>query len=219
MTTENTNTAAASDANVAPVLSLTKKVIAGEKISLTKAHPGLTKLAIGMGWNPRRTEGKAFDVDASAFLVTADGKVRNAGDLIYAYIRKEHESGAIIHSGDNTTGQGEGDDETLTVDLTKVPDEITKLVFTAAIYAGCSRGQNFGMIDGAYACLIDLTNGTELYRFDLSEDASTSVSVILVRVYRHNGEWKFEGVGQGFAGGFKEMCAEHGLTVEAEVDQ
>ena len=217
MTTEN-NTAAA-NSNDAPVLSLTKKVIGGEKISLTKAHPGLTKLAIGMGWNPRRTPGKDFDVDASAFLVTADGKVRDGGDLIYAYIRKEHASGAIIHSGDNTTGQGEGNDETLTVDLTKVPDEITKLVFTAAIYAGCSRRQNFGMVDGAYACLIDLTSGAELYRFDLSEDASTAVSVILVRVYRHNGEWKFEGVGQGFTGGFKELCAEHGLNVEEEVDE
>jgi tellurium resistance protein TerD len=200
-------------------ISLTKKVVVGEKISLTKANPGLTKIVIGMGWNPRKTPGKKFDLDASGFMITADGKVRDAKDMI-SYLEgfQTHASGAVLYSGDNKTGDGEGDDETLTVDLTKVPEDIAKLVFTASIYAGRLRGQNFGQVDGAYARLIDATSGEEKYKFDLTEDASTSTAVILVRLYKHNGEWKFEGVGQGFAGGFKELCGEHGLDVAEEED-
>lgn len=212
--TETTNAAT----TTAPV-SLTKKIVAGEKVSLTKSNPGLTKIVIGMGWNPRRTAGKKFDLDASAFMVGADGKARDIHDMVcYLEDFRNHASGAVIYGGDNQTGEGDGDDETLTVDLTKVPEAITKLVFTASIYAGRLRGQNFGMVDGAYARLVDATNDKELYKFDLSEDASTSIAVVLVRLYKHNGEWKFEGVGQGFAGGFKEMCAQHGLEVEEETD-
>lgn len=218
MNTENTTTE--SNVAAAPVaINLTKKVAAGQKISLTKENPGLSKIVIGMGWNPRRTDGKAFDLDAAAFLVTADGKIRTAQDMV-SYVEgfETHASGAVIYGGDNKDGQGEGDDETLTVDLSKVPDDIAKIVFTASIYAGRSRGQNFGMVDGAYARLVDATNNAELYKFDLSEDASTNTAVILVRLYKHNSEWKFEGVGQGFDGGFQALCAEHGLPVDEEVD-
>ncbi len=202
-----------------PAISLTKKVAAGQKISLTKENPGLSKIVIGMGWNPRRTDGKAFDLDAAAFLVAADGKIRTAQDMV-SYVEgfTTHASGAVIYSGDNKTGDGEGDDETLTVDLSKVPDDVMKIVFTASIYAGRSRNQNFGMVDGAYARLVDAGNNAELYKFDLSEDASTNTAVILVRLYRNNNEWKFEGVGQGFNGGFQALCAEHGLPVDEEVD-
>lgn len=210
----DTNTTQATVAPVAAAVSLTK----GQKVSLTKDHPGLTKLVIGMGWEPRRTDGKPFDLDASVFLVAETGKVRDPADMIYSYLLKEHASGSVIHSGDNKTGDGAGDDETLTIDLEKVPADVTKLVFTASIYAGRLRNQNFGMVDGAYARLIDSTNGAELYRFDLSEDASTNTAVILVRLYRHNGEWKFEGVGQGFNGGFKELCDAHGVAVEEETE-
>lgn len=210
----DTNTTAPVNAPV----SLTKVMTAGEKISLTKAHPGLTKLAIGMGWSPRRTAGKAFDLDASCFLTTQDGKVRNLQDMIYSYFLKTHASGAVVHSGDNTTGEGEGDDETLTVDLSLIPAEIQKLTFTCTIYAAVCRGQNFGMVDDAYARLVDLTTGAELYKFDLSEDASTCNAVILVRLYRHGGEWKFEAVGQGFTGGMQELCAVHGIDIEAETE-
>jgi tellurium resistance protein TerD len=223
MNTENTaNTAAeatVTPAAATPVISLTKKVAAGEKISLTKEKPGLTKIVIGMGWNPRRTDGKKFDLDAAGFLVTSEGKVRGAHDMV-SYLEgfRTHESGAVVYSGDNQTGDGEGDDETLTVDLAMVPADITKIVFTASIYAGRQRGQNFGMVDGAYARLLDGTNNAELYKFDLSEDASTNTAVVLVRLYRHDGGWKFEGVGQGFDGGFKALCSEHGLEVEEEVD-
>jgi tellurium resistance protein TerD len=223
MTTENTsteNTTPVAPMAAAPVaINLTKKVAAGQKISLSKENPGLSKIVIGMGWNPRRTDGEDFDLDAAAFLVTADGKIRTAQDMV-SYVKgfETHASGAVIFGGDNKDGQGEGDDETLTVDLSKVPDDIAKIVFTASIYAGRSRGQNFGMVDGAYARLVDATNNAELYKFDLSEDASTNIAVILVRLYKHNNEWKFEGVGQGFDGGCQALCAEHGLTVEEEVD-
>ena len=220
MTEANTTETTTPAAVTAPVvISLTKKVVAGQKISLTKENPGLSKIVIGMGWEPRRTDGKAFDLDAAAFLVTADGKIRTPQDMV-SYVEgfTTHASGAVIYSGDNKTGDGEGDDETLTVDLSKVPDDVTKIVFTASIYAGRSRNQNFGMVDGAYARLVDASNNAELYKFDLSEDASTNTAVILVRLYKNNNEWKFEGVGQGFDGGFQALCAEHGLSVDEEVD-
>lgn len=210
----DTNTTQATVAPVAAAVSLTK----GQKVSLTKDHPGLTKLTIGLGWSPRRTSGKEFDLDASCFFVKSDGKVRGIQDMIYAYLLKQHESGAVVHSGDNRTGEGEGDDEALTVDLAKVPAEFDKLVFTCSIYAGRQRGQNFGQVDDAYARLVDASTGAELYRFDLSEDASTNTAVILVRLYRHDGGWKFEGVGQGFNGGMKELCAYHGLEIDEETE-
>ncbi len=210
----DTNTSAA-----API-SLTKKVAAGEKISLTKSHPGLSLISMGLGWNPRRTDGKKFDLDAACMMVGADGKLASPADLVcYIDGMQAHASGAVTFSGDNKDGSGDGDDESYVLDLAKVPDHIVKLVFTASIYAARQRNQNFGMVDGAYARVVDTTNGAELYRFDLSEDASTNSAVILVRLYRHNGEWKLEGVGQGFDGGFKRLCAEHGLEVEEEVDE
>ncbi|MDP3508595.1 MAG: TerD family protein [Candidatus Melainabacteria bacterium] len=201
-------------------ISLTKKVAPGQKISLTKDNPGLSKILIGMGWNPRRTDGKKFDLDAACFLITADGKIREAHDMV-SYVEgfQTHPSNAVIYGGDNKDGEGEGDDETLNVDLALMPADIAKIVFTASIYAGRTRQQNFGMVDGAYARLVDATSNTELYKFDLSEEASTNTAVILVRIYRHGTEWKFEGVGQGFDGGFKALCAEYGLEVEEEVDQ
>ncbi len=200
-------------------INLTKKVTAGQKISLTKENPGLSKILIGMGWNPRKTDGKAFDLDAACFLVTAEGKIRSASDMV-SYVEgfNTHPSNAVIYGGDNKDGNGDGDDETLTVDLALVPADIAKIVFTASIYCGRTRQQNFGSVEGAYARLVDATSNAELYRFDLSEDASTNTAVILVRIYRNGAEWKFEGVGQGYDGGFKALCAEHGLEVEEEVD-
>ncbi len=200
-------------------ISLTKKIASGQKISLTKENPGLSKIVIGMGWNPRRTDGKAFDLDAACFLVTAEGKIRSATDMV-SYVEgfNTHPSSAVIYTGDNKDGNGDGDDETLTVDLALVPADIAKIVFTASIYCGRTRQQNFGSVESAYARLVDATSNAELYRFDLSEDASTNTAVILVRLYRNGAEWKFEGVGQGYDGGFKALCAEHGLEVEEEVD-
>lgn len=196
-------------------LSLTK----GQKLSLTKEHPGFTKILVGLGWNPRRTTGKKFDLDATAFLIGLDGKVRDVNDFV-CYLPKlmAHASGAVIHNGDNQDGEGEGDDETLSLDLQKVPAEIQKIVIAVSIYAGRQRQQNFGMVDGAYVRLIDPANGNEVRRFDLSEEASTVTSMIFVRFYRRDGGWSLEAVAQGYDGGLKRLCAEHGLEVDEEID-
>jgi tellurium resistance protein TerD len=201
---------------VAPAsLSLTK----GQKLSLTKEHPGFTKILVGLGWNPRRTDGKEFDLDASAFLVGADGNVRNEKDFVfYKKGYMAHASGAIIHNGDNRDGQGEGDDETMSLDLSRVPAEIQKSVINVSIYCARVRGQNFGQVDDAYVRLVDPATGNEVRRFDLSEEASTVTSMIFVRFYRKDGGWNLEAVAQGFDGGLQKLCAEHGLTVDEEVD-
>ena len=212
---ETANNTSANTAAATTSLSLTK----GQKLSLTKEHPGFTKILVGLAWNPRRTAGKAFDLDASAFLIGVDGKVRNANDFVFykeGYLA--HASGAVIHNGDNRDGSGEGDDETLTLDLAKVPAEIAKIVIAVSIYCGRVRGQNFGQVDGAYVRLIDPANGQEVRRFDLSEEASTVTSMIFVRFYRKDGGWNLEAVAQGFDGGLQKLCAEHGLTVDEEVD-
>lgn len=206
---ETANTAASTS------LSLTK----GQKLSLTKEHPGFTKILVGLGWNPRRTAVKQFDLDASAFLVGADGKVRNERDFVfYKDGFMAHASGAITHNGDNRDGAGDGDDETMSLDLSKVPAEIQKIVINVSIYCGRVRGQNFGQVDGAYVRLVDPATGNEVRRFDLSEEASTVTSMIFVRFYRKDGGWNLEAVAQGFDGGLQKLCAEHGLTVDEEVD-
>ncbi|MDP3508597.1 MAG: TerD family protein [Candidatus Melainabacteria bacterium] len=197
-------------------LSLTK----GQKLSLTKEHPGFTNILVGLGWNPRRTTGKKFDLDASAFLTGPDGKIRDVHDFVFynpAYLA--HASGAVIHNGDNQDGEGEGDDETLSIDLTKVPADIQAIVIAVSIYAGRQRQQNFGMVDGAFVRLVDPANGNEVRRFDLSEEASTVTSMIFVRFYRKDNGWSLAAVAQGYDGGLKRLCAEHGLEVEEEVDE
>lgn len=203
------------NAPVKAPLALTK----GQRLSLTKELPGFTQILVGLGWSPRKTSGKKFDLDASAFLVKADGKVRNDNDLVfYKKGWETHSSGAVIHNGDNQDGEGEGDDETISIDLTKVPAEIAKIVIAVTIYAGRQRGQNFGMVDDAYVRLVDPTNGTEVRRFDLSEDASTVTAMIFVRFYRKDNGWSLEAVGQGYDGGLKTLCAEHGIDADEEVD-
>jgi tellurium resistance protein TerD len=196
-------------------LSLSK----GQRLSLTKELPGFTHILVGLGWSPRKTSGKKFDLDASAFLVKADGKVRGDSDLVfYKKGFETHSSGAVIHNGDNQDGEGEGDDETISIDLTKVPVDIAKIVIAVTIYAGRQRGQNFGQVDDAYVRLVDPANGTEVRRFDLSEDASTVTAMIFVRFYRKDNGWSLEAVGQGYDGGLKKLCAEHGIEADEEVD-
>ncbi len=199
----------------APTVSLTK----GQKLSLTKEHPGFTNIVVGLGWNPRRTTGKKFDLDASAFLIGADGKIRDVNDFVfYNPSFSAHLSGAVTHNGDNQDGEGDGDDETITLDLKKVPTEIQKIVIAVSIYAGRQRLQNFGQVTDAYVRLIDPATGNEVRRFDLSEEASTVTSMIFVRFYRKDGGWSLEAVAQGYDGGLKRLCAEHGLEVDEEVD-
>lgn len=185
----------------------------GGNINLSKTAPTMNKVDLGLGWNPRATDGKAFDLDAVAFLTGEDGKVRLDGEFIF-FNQKVSPCGSVTHNGDNRTGDGDGDDETISVDLSKVPQEVAKIVFAVTIHEGQQNGQNFGMVDRAYIRVINQdANAEELARFDLSEDGSTEVAMIFGELYRHSGEWKFKAVGQGFSGGLGALAASYGVTV------
>lgn len=184
----------------------------GGNISLTKAEPGLEKIIVGLGWDARSTDGAAFDLDASIFMVTAAGKVRSDYDFIF-YNNRVSTDGSVEHLGDNTTGVGEGDDEVIRIDLMKVPAEITRLVFAVSIYEAEARRQNFGMVASAFIRILNNATRGEISRYDLSEDASLETSMIFGEVYRHNTEWKFKAVGQGFRGGFAELIRTFGVNV------
>ena len=185
----------------------------GGNINLSKTAPTMSKVDLGLGWNPRATDGKAFDLDAVAFLTGEDGKVRLDGEFIF-FNQKVSPCGSVTHNGDNRTGDGDGDDETISVDLAKVPQEVAKIVFAVTIHEGQQNGQNFGMVDKAYIRVINQdANAEELARFDLSEDGSTEVAMIFGELYRHSGEWKFKAVGQGFSGGLGALAASYGVAV------
>ena len=185
----------------------------GGNINLSKTAPTMSKVDLGLGWNPRATDGKAFDLDAVAFLTGEDGKVRLDGEFIF-FNQKVSPCGSVTHSGDNRTGDGDGDDETISVDLSKVPQEVAKIVFAVTIHEGQQNSQNFGMVDKAYIRVINQdANAEELARFDLSEDGSTEVAMIFGELYRHSGEWKFKAVGQGFSGGLGALAASYGVAV------
>ena len=185
----------------------------GGNINLSKTAPTMNKVDLGLGWNPRATDGKAFDLDAVAFLTGENGKVRLDGEFIF-FNQKTSPCGSVNHNGDNRTGDGDGDDETISVDLSKVPQEVAKIVFAVTIHDGQQNGQNFGMVDKAYIRVINQdANAEELARFDLSEDGSTEVAMIFGELYRHNGEWKFRAVGQGYAGGLSAMCQQFGISI------
>lgn len=185
----------------------------GGNINLSKTAPTMNKVDLGLVWNPRATDGKAFDLDAVAFLTGEDGKVRLDGEFIF-FNQKVSPCGSVTHNGDNRTGDGDGDDETISVDLSKVPQEVAKIVFAVTIHEGQQNGQNFGMVDRAYIRVINQdANAEELARFDLSEDGSTEVAMIFGELYRHSGEWKFKAVGQGFSGGLGALAASYGVAV------
>ena len=185
----------------------------GGNINLSKTAPTMNKVDLGLGWNPRATDGKAFDLDAVAFLAGENGKVRVDGDFIF-FNQKTSPCGSVNHQGDNRTGAGDGDDETISVDLSKVPADVAKIVFAVTIHEGQQNGQNFGMVDKAYIRVINQDNNAEeLARFDLSEDGSTEVAMIFGELYRHSGEWKFKAVGQGFNGGLGALAASYGVAV------
>ncbi len=189
-------------------ISLTK----GGNVNLSKEAPGLNKIVVGLGWDARATDGAAFDLDASAFLVKADGKVRSDGDFCF-FNNKVVADGAVQHMGDNTTGVGEGDDEVVKVELAKIPADIEKVVFTVTIYDADTRRQNFGQVSHAYIRILNEDNGQEIARYDLSEDASVETAMIFGEIYRHGGEWKFKAVGQGFAGGLGPLASSYGVNV------
>lgn len=195
----------------------------GGNINLTKEVPSLTKIGIGLGWDARATSGSDFDLDASAFLLTEKGRVRSDDDFIF-YKQLSSTCGSVKHTGDNRTGDGDGDDETILVDLTRVPQEIQKIVITVTIYDHASRRQNFGMVSDAFIRIYDENqsvidplsgqpNPKEIARFDLSEEASNVTAMIFGEVYRYNGEWKFKAVGQGFDNGLAELARNFGVDI------
>ena len=189
-------------------ISLTK----GGNVNLSKEAPGLTNITIGLGWDPRATDGQDFDLDAIAFLLNDAGKVRNDQDFIFFNNLKSGD-GSVEHTGDNRTGEGDGDDEAIKVDLTRVPSDVSKIAVCASIYEGQARNQNFGQVADAFIRVVNDNGATEIARFDLSEDGSTETAMIFGEIYRHNGEWKFRAVGQGFSGGLGPLAASYGVAV------
>ncbi|USX28963.1 TerD family protein [Oxalobacteraceae bacterium OTU3CINTB1] len=183
----------------------------GGNVNLSKEAPGLTKVVIGLGWDPRATDGAAFDLDGSAFMLKADGKVRGDSDFIF-YNNLKSTDGSLVHNGDNTTGQGDGDDETLTVDLSRVPAEIDRLSFCVTIHEAEQRKQNFGMIGKAFIRCLNANGNAELARYDLSEDSSVETAMIFGELYRAGAEWKFKAVGQGFKGGLGPLARSFGVN-------
>lgn len=186
----------------------------GQKVSLTKGNPGLKNIMIGLGWDVNRYDGGAdFDLDAAVFMLGENGKTPTSDEFIF-YGNLVHKSGAIEHMGDNLTGQGDGDDEQIKVDLTKVPDNIQKMDFTVTIYEADKRRQNFGQVDNAYIRIVDESTKEELIRYDLGEDFSIETAVVVGEIYRYNGEWKFNAIGSGFQGGLAALCGNFGIEVE-----
>lgn len=184
----------------------------GGNVNLSKEAPGMTKAIAGLGWDARVTDGQAFDLDASVFLVGADGKVLSDQHFVF-FNNATSPDGSVAHQGDNRTGEGEGDDEQVKISLNTVPADIQKAVFAVTIYDAEARKQNFGMVSNAYIRIVNEDNNSEIARYDLSEDASTETAMVFGELYRHNGEWKFKAVGQGFAGGLAALALQHGVSV------
>lgn len=184
----------------------------GGNVNLSKEAPGLSEVIVGLGWDPRATDGQAFDLDASAFLLKSDGKVPSDGHFVF-YNAKTSPDGSVVHQGDNTSGQGEGDDEALNVALSKVAAEIDKVAFTVTIHEAESRRQSFGMVGNAYIRVVNKADGKELARYDLTEDGSTETAMIFGELYRNGADWKFRAVGQGFKGGLGPLAKNYGVNV------
>ncbi|OTG97612.1 chemical-damaging agent resistance protein C [Acinetobacter sp. ANC 4654] len=184
----------------------------GGNLSLSKTDPSLNQVLIGLGWDARATDGADFDLDASAFLLAANDKVRGETDFIF-YNQTRSPEGSVEHTGDNRTGAGDGDDEAVKIDLAKVPTEVQKIAITVTIHDAESRGQNFGQVQNAFIRVVNDQTNVEIVRFDLNEDYSTETAMIFGELYRHNGEWKFRAVGQGYNGGLSAMCRQYGISI------
>ncbi|MEU6533601.1 TerD family protein [Streptomyces sp. NPDC046928] len=183
----------------------------GGNVSLSKAAPNLTQVMIGLGWDARSTTGAPFDLDASA-LVCSGGRVMGDEWFVF-YNQLKSPDGSVEHTGDNLTGEGEGDDESILVDLSKVPAQCDKIVFPVSIHMADERGQAFGQVSNAFIRVVNQADGQELARYDLSEDASTETAMIFGEVYRYQGEWKFRAVGQGYASGLRGIALDFGVNV------
>ena len=184
----------------------------GGNLSLSKTDPSLNQVLIGLGWDARATDGTDFDLDASAFLLAVNDKVRGETDFIF-YNQTRSPEGSVEHTGDNRTGEGDGDDEAVKINLAKVPADVQKIAITVTIHDAESRGQNFGQVQNAFIRVVNDQTNVEIVRFDLNEDYSTETAMIFGELYRHNGEWKFRAVGQGYNGGLRAMCGQYGISI------
>ena len=182
----------------------------GGNVNLSKESPGLSKVIIGLGWDPRATDGAEFDLDGSAFMLKADGKVRADSDFIF-YNNLKSTDGSVTHGGDNRSGAGDGDDEKVTVDLARVPPEVDKISVCVTIHEADARKQNFGMVNKAYIRCLDANGEKEIARYDLSEDGSTETAMIFGELYRAGAEWKFKAIGQGYKGGLGPLARSFGV--------
>ena len=184
----------------------------GGNVSLSKEAPGLKKAVLGLGWDARATDGQDFDLDASVFLLGSNGKVRSDQDFIF-YNNLKSTDGSVEHMGDNRTGAGEGDDETIKVNLASVPPDVEKIAIAVTIHEAETRKQNFGMVSNAFIRLVNEEDGKEVVRYDLGEDFSTETAVIFGELYRHGSDWKFRAVGQGYAGGLGPLARNYGVNI------
>ncbi|MDE5556437.1 MAG: TerD family protein [Ruminococcus sp.] len=186
----------------------------GQKIDLTKTNPGLKNIMVGLGWDVNVFDsGSAFDLDAAAFMAGANGKCPKDTDFIF-YGNLKHSSGAVEHMGDNLTGEGEGDDEQIKIDLSKIPQNIEKIAFTVTIYDADNRRQNFGQVSNAFIRIVNIDTNEELIHYDLGEDFSIETAVVVGELYKHNNEWKFNAIGSGFQGGLAALCGHYGIDAE-----
>jgi tellurium resistance protein TerD len=185
----------------------------GQKVSLTKGNPGLKHIVVGLGWDTNKYDGGFdFDLDSAAFLLDENGKVNADTDFIF-YNNLKHSSGAVEHLGDNLTGEGNGDDEQVKVDLSLVPQNISKIAFTVTIHEALERRQNFGQVSNSYVRVIDEDTNQELLNYELGEDFSIETAIVVCEIYRHNGEWKFNALGSGFEGGLEALCKNFGVNI------
>ncbi|MDE5945942.1 MAG: TerD family protein [Oscillospiraceae bacterium] len=190
----------------------------GQKVDLTKTNPGLTKILVGLGWDTNKYDGgSAFDLDAAAFLLGENGKVSSEKDFVF-YSNLKHTSESVEHLGDNLTGEGDGDDEVLIIDFSKVPADVQKIAITVTIYDAQARGQNFGQVSNAYVRVARMANendtvGTEVLKFDLVEEFSIETAIVVCEIYKNNGEWKFNAVGSGYQGGLAALGKAYGVNV------
>ena len=186
----------------------------GQKVDLTKGNPGLKNIMVGLGWDVNAFDtGGDFDLDAAAFLLTDSGKVSKSEDFVY-FGNLKHYSGSVEHLGDNLTGDGEGDDEQIKINLSAVPDNISKIAFTVTIYEAEVRRQNFGQVSNAFIRIYNEATGEEMLSYDLGEDFSIETAAVFGELYRNNGEWKFNAIGSGYQGGLAALCANYGVETE-----
>ena len=184
----------------------------GGNVSLSKEAPGLSRILIGLGWDTRSTDGADFDLDASLFMLNAEGRVRSDADFIF-YNNLKSADGTVEHTGDNLTGEGEGDDEVVNINLAQLPPDVEKVVIPVSIHDAQARSQSFGQVVNAFIRIVNRANGSEIARYDLTEDASTETAMVFGEVYRHGGEWKFRAVGQGYSSGLAGIARDYGINV------